>query len=144
MPATRPSSPAPENASPAAAQLIDERIASLVDWRGPMLAALRALIVGARSDIAEEWKWSGPCWSHAGLICTGETYQRHVKLTFAHGAALPDPAGLFNSSLDGRVRRAIDFAEGATVEGPALQALVRAAADHNASLAQSKRKASAK
>ena len=119
-------------AGPSPSTLIDERIATLGDWRGAMLARLRALIVDARPDIAEDWKWSGPCWTHAGLICTGETYQRHVKLTFAHGAALPDPAGLFNSSLDGRVRRAIDFAQGAVVDGPALQALVRAAADYNA------------
>jgi len=119
-------------AGPSPSTLIDERIATLGDWRGAMLARLRALIVDARPDVAEDWKWSGPCWTHAGLICTGETYQRHVKLTFAHGAALPDPAGLFNSSLDGRVRRAIDFAQGAVVDGPALQALVRAAADYNA------------
>ena len=125
-----PRSTAPAAASPA--QLIDERIATLGDWRGALLARLRALILDARPDIAEDWKWSGPCWTHAGLICTGETYQRHVKLTFAQGAALPDPAGLFNSSLEGRVRRAIDFPEGAAIDGPALQALVRAAAEHNA------------
>ena len=119
-------------AGPTPAALIDERIATLGDWRGALLARLRALILEAQPGIAEDWKWSGPCWTHAGLICTGETYQRHVKLTFAQGAALPDPAGLFNSSLDGRVRRAIDFAEGAAVNGPALQALVRAAAEYNA------------
>ncbi|HLO96285.1 MAG TPA: DUF1801 domain-containing protein [Burkholderiaceae bacterium] len=122
----------PKPAAPPPAALIDERIATLGDWRGAMLARLRALILEAGPDIAEDWKWSGPCWTHAGLICTGETYQRHVKLTFAHGAALPDPGGLFNSSLDGRVRRAIDFAQGAEVDGPALQALVRAAAAYNA------------
>ncbi len=126
-----PSSKAkPTGPSPAA--LIDERIATLGGWRGALLARLRALILDARPDIAEDWKWSGPCWTHAGLICTGETYQRHVKLTFAHGASLPDPAGLFNSSLDGRVRRAIDFSQDAVVDGPALQALVRAAAEFNA------------
>lgn len=112
--------------------LIDERIATLGDWRGALLGRLRALILEARPGIEEDWKWSGPCWTHAGLICTGETYQRHVKLTFAHGASLPDPSGLFNSSLDGRVRRAIDFPQDAAVDGPALQALIRAAADYNA------------
>lgn len=126
----RSAAPAPAAAS--AAALIDERIATLGDWRGALLARLRALILEARPDIAEDWKWNGPCWTHAGLICTGETYQRHVKLTFAQGAALPDPTGLFNSSLEGRVRRAIDFPEGAAVDGPALQALVRAAAELNA------------
>ena len=119
-------------AGPSPSTLIDERIATLGDWRGALLGRLRALILEARPDIEEDWKWSGPCWTHAGLICTGETYQRHVKLTFAHGASLPDPAGLFNSSLDGRVRRAIDFPQDAVVDGPALQALVRAAADYNA------------
>ena len=126
-----PSSKA-QPAGPDPSALIDERIATLGDWRGALLSRLRALILEARPDIAEDWKWSGPCWTHAGLICTGEVYQRHVKLTFAQGAALPDPAGLFNSSLDGRVRRAIDFPEGAVVDGPALQALVRAAAAFNA------------
>ena len=122
----------PEPAGPAPSTLIDERIETLGDWRGAMLARLRALILEAQAGIEEDWKWSGPCWTHAGLICTGETYQRHVKLTFAHGAALPDPSGLFNSSLDGRVRRAIDFGPEARVDGPALQALVRAAASYNA------------
>ena len=119
-------------AGPSPSTLIDERIATLGDWRGALLGRLRALILEARPDIEEDWKWSGPCCTHAGLICTGETYQRHVKLTFAHGASLPDPSGLFNSSLDGRVRRAIDFAQDAVVDGPALQALIRAAADYNA------------
>lgn len=125
-------SPSPKPAGPSPATLIDERIETLGDWRGALLARLRALILEAQAGIEEDWKWSGPCWTHAGLICTGETYQRHVKLTFAHGAALPDPSGLFNSSLDGRVRRAIDFSQEAQVDGPALQALVRAAAAYNA------------
>lgn len=128
----------PTPAGPPPSALIDERIATLGDWRGAMLAELRALILGAQAGIEEDWKWSGPCWTHAGLLCTGETYQRHVKLTFPHGASLPDPAGLFNSSLEGRVRRAIDFPEGATIDGPALQALIRAAAAHNADKGRAK------
>lgn len=111
----------------AATQLIDARIAGLADWRGAMLARLRAIIRGADSGVIEEWKWDGPVWSCDGIICTGEVYKKAVKLTFAKGAALADPAGLFNSSLTGNVRRAIDFAEGAEVDEPALAALVRAA-----------------
>jgi hypothetical protein len=110
-----------------ASDLIDERIAELDDWRGEMLAGLRALILKADPEIVEEWKWAVPVWSHAGIVCTGESYKRVVKLTFARGAALPDPAGLFNSSLGGATRRAIDFSEGAKVEAKALQALIRAA-----------------
>lgn len=112
--------------------LIDARIAELGDWRGELLARLRALIVDADPAITEEWKWNVPVWSCQGLICTGETYKKAVKLTFAQGASLPDPGGLFNSSLDGKVRRAIDFHEGATFDAAALQALVRAAVAHNA------------
>lgn len=114
-----------------AAALIDARIAELGDWRGEMLARLRALILQAVPGVVEEWKWAVPVWSHHGLICTGESYKKVVKLTFAKGAALPDPAGLFNSSLDGNVRRAIDFHEGQKLDEKALAALFQAAAAHN-------------
>lgn len=107
--------------------LINHRIAELPDWRGPMLARLRAIIQAADPAVVEEWKWSVPVWSCGGIICTGESYKKVVKLTFAKGASLADPAGLFNSSLEGNVRRAIDFAEGAAVDEAALTALVRAA-----------------
>ena len=111
-----------------ASRLIDERIKSLPDWRGKMLARLRELIHEADPEIVEEWKWMGtPIFSHAGIVCTGETYQNVVKLTFAKGAALKDPAGLFNSSLDGNVRRAIDIHEGEEVNEAALRDLIRAA-----------------
>src|SRR4051794_35047647 len=113
---------------------IDERIAALDDWRGAMLARLRAMIREADPDVVEEWKWRGvPVWEHAGIICTGETYKNVVKATFAKGAALDDPTGLFNSSLEGNVRRAIDFREGETVDEEALKALVRAAVALNLS-----------
>ncbi|UIJ72210.1 DUF1801 domain-containing protein [Aurantimonas sp. HBX-1] len=109
-------------------QLIDERIAELGDWRGALLARLRALVLAADPAIVEEWKWRGvPTWTHDGIVCTGETYKAVVKMTFFRGAALDDPAGLFNASLDGNARRAIDFAEGAAIDEPALVALVRAA-----------------
>lgn len=117
-------------AQPAEA-LIDERIAGLGDWRGETLARLRALIKEADPEVVEEWKWSNPVWSHDGLICTGETYKKAVKTTFAKGASLPDPTGLFNSSLDGGVRRAIDFAEGAEIDEKAFKALVKAAVAFN-------------
>jgi hypothetical protein len=111
-----------------ASALIDERIKSLGDWRGKMLAKVRAIIHAADPEIVEEWKWMGtPVWSHAGIVCTGETYKSVVKMTFAKGAALKDPSGLFNSSLDGNVRRAIDIREGEKIDEPALQALIRAA-----------------
>lgn len=117
-----------------ASQLIDARIAELADWRGETLARVRALIRAAVPDVVEEWKWRGvPVWSDAGIICTGETYKAVVKLTFAKGASLPDPAGLFNSSLEGNTRRAIDIREGETIDEAALQALVRAAAALNRS-----------
>jgi len=119
------------------ADLIDARIASLGDWRGEMLARLRALIKQADPEVAEEWKWSNPVWSHDGLICTGETYKSVVKMTFPKGAALPDPAGLFNSSLEGNVRRAIDFHEGEKLDEKALKALIRAAVALNKSSAGS-------
>ena len=109
-------------------ELIDARISELGDWRGEMLARLRALIHQAERDVTEEWKWRGvPVWYRDGMICTGETYKKVVKLTFAKGASLPDPTGLFNSSLDGNVRRAIDFQEGVEIDEAALVALVRAA-----------------
>jgi hypothetical protein len=107
---------------------IDARIAELADWRGATLAEVRRLIHEADPQVVEEWKWRGvPVWSHGGIICTGETYKAVVKLTFAKGAALPDPAGLFNSSLEGSTRRAIDIREGEAIDGAALKALVRAA-----------------
>lgn len=112
-----------------ASELIDARIRELGDWRGDLLARLRAVILGAGPGIVEEWKWNVPVWSCGGIVCTGETYQKAVKLTFAKGASLPDPAGLFNASLEGQTRRAIDFAEGAPVNEPALRALVQAAAE---------------
>lgn len=112
-------------------RLIDERISSLGGWRGDTLARMRALIRAADPDVTEEWKWNIPVWSRAGILCTGETYQKVVKLTFAHGAALPDPSGLFNSSLTGNLRRAIDIREGEMPEPAAFTALVRAAAARN-------------
>ena len=119
-----------------ASALIDARIDSLGDWRGPMLALLRALIKQADPRVTEEWKWAVPVWSHDGIICTGETYKDKVKLTFAKGAALPDPSGLFNTSLDGNVRRAIDFHDGDKLDEKALKALVRAAVVVNQSSAR--------
>lgn len=113
------------------ARLIDERIAELGDWRGEALARMRTIIHAADPDIVEEWKWRVPVWSHDGIVCTGEAYKSHIKLTFAHGAALKDPKQLFNSSLDGNVRRAIDIREGDTVDETALKALIRAAVAHN-------------
>ena len=111
-----------------AARLIDARIQELGDWRGEMLSRLRALIKQADPKVVEEWKWMGtPVWAHDGIVCTGETYKSVVKMTFAKGAALPDPSRLFNSSLDGNVRRAIDIHEGDKVDERALKALIRAA-----------------
>jgi len=115
-----------ESQSPS--QLIDARIKELGDWRGEMLSRLRALIKEADPEVTEEWKWRGvPTWYHDGMICTGETYKAVVKMTFAKGAALKDPSGLFNSSLEGNVRRAIDFHEGEAIDEKALKALIRAA-----------------
>ena len=115
-------------------QLIDERIRTLGDWRGAMLALLRALIRQADPEVIEEWKWRGvPTWYHDGIICTGETYRDKVKMTFAKGAALADPSRLFNASLDGNVRRAIDVHEGQEIDAAALKALVRAAVALNTS-----------
>ena len=111
-----------------ASALIDQRISELSDWRGTMLAKVRAIIHEADPEIVEEWKWMGtPIFSHGGIVCTGETYKSVVKLTFAKGAALKDPSGLFNSSLDGNVRRAIDIHEGEKINEKALKALIRAA-----------------
>ena len=119
-------------------QLIDERIKELGDWRGKMLGRLRTLIKEADPDVVEEWKWRGvPVWSHDGLICTGETYKNIVKMTFAKGAALKDPSRLFNSSLDGNIRRAIDFHEEETIDEEALKTLVRAAVTLNKSKTKS-------
>ncbi len=117
--------------------LIDARIEDLVDWRGEMLSRLRALIKEADPGVAEEWKWRGtPVWSHNGLICTGETYKNVVKMTFAKGASLKDPSGLFNSTLEGNARRAIDFHEGDKLDEEALKALIRAAVALNKSSAR--------
>ncbi|UFM65627.1 DUF1801 domain-containing protein [Paracoccus sp. MA] len=117
----------PETEQPAS-QLIDARIKELGDWRGETLARLRALIHEADPEVVEEWKWRGvPVWSHDGILCTGETYKQVVKMTFAKGAALEDPAGLFNASLEGNTRRAIDLHEGDRIDAGALKALIRAA-----------------
>ena len=126
----------PKSKSPS--QLIDARIKELGDWRGQMLSRLRALVKEADPDVVEEWKWRGvPVWSHDGIICTGETYKSVVKTTFAKGAALEDPSGLFNSSLEGNTRRAIDFHEGEQIDEDALKSLVRAAVALNTSKARS-------
>jgi hypothetical protein len=124
-----------KSASPS--QLIDQRIVDLGDWRGELLSRLRGLVKEADPEVVEEWKWRGvPVWSHDGMICTGETYKDYVKMTFAKGAALEDPAGLFNSSLEGNTRRAIDFHEGEEIDEKALKSLVRAAVALNESKAK--------
>lgn len=110
-----------------ASHLIDQRIEEVEGWRGEMLARMRALILEGDPEIVEEWKWGVPVWSHGGIVCTGEVYKKAVKLTFARGAAVPDPSGLFNSSLEGNVRRAIDIHEGAKVDARAFKALLKAA-----------------
>jgi len=112
--------------------LIDERIAELGGWRGEALQRMRTLIREADPEVVEEWKWGGPVWSHDGILCTGESYKSHVKLTFPKGASLHDPAGLFNSSLDGNARRALDIRQGEVVDADAFKALVQAAAARNA------------
>ena len=120
-------------------ELIDGRIAELGDWRGEMLSRLRKLIREADPEVVETWKWRGvPVWEHGGIICTGETYKNAVKMTFAKGAALPDPSGLFNSSLEGNTRRAIDFHEGETIKEAAMKALIRAAVSLNTAKARGK------
>ena len=130
----------PTDASgPSPGKLIDGRIRELGDWRGETLGRIRALIKEADPDVVETWKWRGvPVWEHDGIICTGETYKDVVKMTFAKGAALDDPSGLFNSSLDGNVRRAIDIREGEKINEKALKALIRAAVELNASKAKKK------
>lgn len=130
-----------ESGADTPARLIDGRIAELADWRGETLARLRALIKEAAPDVTEEWKWRGvPVWEHDGIVCTGETYKAVVKMTFARGASLEDPAGLFNSSLEGNTRRAIDLREGEAIREDALKALVRAAVALNRSSRAKKRK----
>ena len=114
-------------------QLIDARIVELGDWRGETLARIRELIKEADPEVVEEWKWRNPVWSHDGIICTGESYKKAVKMTFARGASLEDPSGLFNSSLEGNTRRAIDIHEGGEINDEALKALIRAAVDLNTS-----------
>ena len=129
------------DAGEAPAQLIDARIKELADWRGETLARVRALIKQADPDVIETWKWRGvPVWEHAGIICTGETYKGAVKLTFAKGAALDDPARMFNASLEGNTRRAIDVRAGEALDEDAFKALIRAAATHNLATAKVKRK----
>jgi hypothetical protein len=124
-----------------AAQLIDARIAELGDWRGALLSRLRALIQQADPEVVEEWKWRGvPVWSHDGIICTGETYKSVVKLTFARGASLADPAGTFNASLEGNTRRAIDIREGEAIDEDAFRALIRAAVSLNESTGRARKK----
>jgi len=131
----------PQAAGDSPSRLIDTRIRELNDWRGEMLARVRSLIHQADPEVAEEWKWRGvPVWSHAGILCTGETYKAVVKLTFAKGASLEDPSRLFNASLEGNTRRAIDIHEGEQIDAQALQALVRAAVALNMASA-SRRKA---
>ena len=125
-----------KHSGPSAGSLIDARIKELSDWRGETLARVRILIKQADPEVVEEWKWRGvPVWSHAGIICTGETYKNVVKMTFAKGASLEDPSGLFNSSLEGNTRRAIDFHEGDKIDEKALKALIRAAVALNTSSA---------
>ena len=131
------SSGEPSSGSPS--QLIDARIEELADWRGEMLARLRALIKAADPGVVEEWKWGGPVWSHDGLITTGESYKSVVKLTFAKGAQLKDPKKLFNSSLEGNTRRAIDFREGEKIDEAAFKALIRGAVALNQSAAASRK-----
>ncbi|MEO8685849.1 MAG: DUF1801 domain-containing protein [Devosia sp.] len=128
-----------ETPEPGAAERIDAKIASLADWRGETLARVRALIKLADPDVVEEWKWDIPVWSHAGIICTGETYKTSVKLTFAKGASLDDPDGLYTSSLEGNVRRAIDLREGGPIDGAAFRALIQAAVAFNVATAKPKK-----
>jgi len=127
-----------------AAELISNRIDELGDWRGKALARMRKLIKEADKDVVEEWKWGIPVWSHDGILCTGETYKKAVKLTFAKGAALADPAGLFNSSLEGNVRRALDIHEGEEVDASAFKALLREAVAFNGSKPVEAKKKAAK
>jgi hypothetical protein len=133
------SEPKEAKAAESPSQLIDGRIKELNDWRGEMLARVRILIKQADPEVVEEWKWRGvPVWSHAGIICTGETYKTVVKMTFAKGAALEDPSGLFNASLEGNTRRAIDIHEGDKINEKALKALIRAAVELNTARASAR------
>jgi hypothetical protein len=133
MTTTKKTEDATDRAAASPSALIDARIDELGDWRGELLARVRALVKQADPEVAEEWKWRGvPVWTHSGIICTGETYKNVVKLTFAKGASLDDPSGLFNSSLDGNTRRAIDFHEQDEIDEEALTALIRAAVELNA------------
>ena len=126
-----PSKDSPGASGQSASRLIDQRIRELGDWRGEALARMRALILEADPEMTEEWKWGGPVWSHDGIVTTGEAYTKAVKLTFARGASVPDPSGLFNSSLEGKTRRAIDIHEGEKVDARAFKALVKAAVARN-------------
>jgi hypothetical protein len=137
------SGPKPDKGEGSPSQLIDARLQELGDWRGETLARIRKLIHEADPDVVEEWKWSVPVWSRAGILCTGESYKAAVKLTFPKGASLADPSGLFNSSLEGNVRRAIDFREGDKIDGKALKALIRAAVELNTAAQASPPKARA-
>ena len=129
------------NSNPSASEQIDAKIAELADWRGATLARMRALIKEADAEAVEEMKWAGtPVWSHAGIICTGETYKSVVKLTFATGASLADPTKLFNSSLDGNTRRAIDIPEGREIDAEAFRELIREAVSHNTAVVKAKPK----
>ena len=130
---TRKADPVNNSAEPSAAQLIDARIEALGDWRGELLSRLRVLMRKADPNVVEEWKWRVPVWSHGGILCTGETYKMAVKMTFAKGALLKDSSGIFNASLEGNTRRAIDFHEGDAIDEKALIALVRAAVALNTS-----------
>lgn len=131
-----PKPPSKTASSPSA--LIDQRIRDLGDWRGETLARMRELILAADKKMTEEWKWETPVWSHDGIVCTGETYKKAVKLTFARGASIPDPSGLFNSSLEGNTRRAIDIHEGETIDARAFKALIKAAVAENSSSKKAK------
>jgi hypothetical protein len=124
------------SAAPSASERIDAKVMELGGWRGEFLSRLRALIHEADPEVTEEWKWSTPVWSHGGILCTGETYKKVVKMTFAKGASLPDPSKLFNASLEGKVRRAIDFHEGASLDEAALKDLIRAAVALNTAAAR--------
>jgi hypothetical protein len=137
--------PSQEKTGDSPSRLIDAKIRELGDWRGETLGRIRALIKQADPEVVEEWKWRGvPVWEHAGIICTGETYRNYVKTTFANGASLEDPSGLFNSSLEGNTRRAIDFFEGGKIDEKALKALIRAAVDYNQNKSKKKAPAAAR
>lgn len=135
------STAAQETQQAPAAQLIDERIGALDDWRGETLARIRRLVLDALPGVVEEWKWSVPVWSHGGILCTGEVYKKAVKLTFPKGASLDDPSGLFNASLEGNARRAIDIPESGVLDEVAFQTLIRAAAALNAASGAKRKKA---